>query len=97
MTKPKHTPGSWHRTDTVLDEYYGYFAEIRSDVGNTLIAITPDGDYENHMKLLLAAPEMLAALEAVLDDTGCRLTLKTHDIVSAAIAKAKALPTGEGT
>ena len=46
-----------------MDEYYGEFHELRSDVGNELIALVP---HTKNVNLLRSSPEVLAALEELL-------------------------------
>ena len=71
MEGPTQAP--WHYEPLFEEEYFGEFHELRSDVGNTLIALVPDTE---NVRLLRASPELLAFVEAVAGaphEPDCRL------------------------
>ena len=73
MTEREPTPESWHYGPLGTDEYYGEFHELRSDVGNELIALVP---HAHNLNLLRLAPDLLVFVEAVACDAhepDCRL------------------------
>ena len=70
-TQPSQDP--WHYQPLHQDEYWGEFHELRSDVGHELVALVP---HTKNVRLLRAAPELLAFVEAVAGDPhepDCRL------------------------
>lgn len=100
-TKPTHTPGPWLIDDdsgpdelSVCDESGRY--EIASSVGGPVRQDSEGGynDYrevEANARLIAAAPDLLAALEKALHDSGCDGDLCNwawHEAARTAIAKA---------
>lgn len=73
-----HTPGPWEQRDTP-----GY-NDTEIWAGKMPVAKVRDGDYDS--RLIAAAPDMLAALEAVANWTSSHQSV--FEQVRAAIAKA---------
>ena len=96
-TKQQHTPGPWqHEGRKVLKFYAG----MRPSESVGSIALCHGEDAEANARLIAAAPELLAACEAVqrwlldsgpLKDDGMThpLFIKANNLVSAAILKAE--------
>ena len=89
--KAKHTPGPWR----VVPQAGEYFYEIRGGTVKDSILIAEISDIcerDENARLIAAAPDMLAALEAILPTTKSDEWLLTyHDLarVRAAIRKAR--------
>lgn len=99
----EHTPGPWEPTfnpkrdntevcsimDMGGDPDTGYVADVyRNYVGSKI----PESEYQANARLIAAAPELLEALEAMLDERGalCREPENEAETIAlAAIAKAK--------
>jgi hypothetical protein len=83
MTK-KHTMGPWHTcgSDGVNVTIEGPCCEHIADVN----VIHGSGCGPANVSLILAAPDLLAACEMVLDDPG--VTASANDVLRAAIKKA---------
>ena len=85
----KHTPGPW----VVYEFVDGY--EIRSPEAECWVATASDPEAgwgaigrEEDARLIAAAPDLLEALERV-KETGVYFGAVPHDMVNAALAKAK--------
>jgi len=103
MTDTKHTPGPWihYGKVTLVDDTYSLFCggvnPVRGHYIGDICSIqscdhidgVPREDAEANARLIAAAPDLLAALEAVEDD-GCwnEFTKGTQDQILAAILKA---------
>lgn len=91
MNDTKHTPGPWlvrQIHDEQVDVVKGDFPK-----GHAIATISTWGDAEliANAHLIAAAPELLAACEQALRESGCDGDLcgwNWHDIMRAAIAKA---------
>ena len=85
-TKAQHTPGPWDFRTGHAPHFQG---QIYDSNGHT-IAISYNDESGKNTQLIAAAPELLAALECLLD---CVTDNRTHgpevDAAAAAIAKAR--------
>lgn len=97
MSETKHTPGPWVRRGA---DTYRWQIECGENPKKAIVVAritTPKGGIpvsDANANLIAASPEMLIALEAVLDDMGGpheRCSDATMDLVSAALKKAGAL------
>lgn len=99
MNTTKHTPGPWE-VITKKSEYYGHkhagfdarHPRIITDKGLAIANVVPwhGVEFAANARLIAAAPELLAALERLLDHTTA--ANKDYDattVARAAIAKAK--------
>jgi hypothetical protein len=89
----KHTPGPWE-TDR-NNVHAGQIATIHHCIGNDWIEVWspnwPDSEetQEANARLIAAAPDLLSALNRLLDDDDAHLTLQgRRNLARAAIAKA---------
>lgn len=83
MSKLKHSPGPWF----VSDEYTGIVVD--SD-GLRVAAAYKDKPYEPHdARLIAAAPELLEALERIINDDRAAVDRDDYLFAKEAIAKAK--------
>lgn len=79
--KPKHTPGPWHLIeDTALSGKRMFHLANKSDYTHGTLQV----DKEEGAALIAAAPNLLTALEAFLNDEK-----DAYEKAHAAIAKAK--------
>ena len=86
----KHTPGPWHigvRTYHAGRDVYGPKGEPVA-VADDAITATPEA--EANARLIAAAPELLAALQAIMDDPDAVDHILHLDAVAADAAIAKA-------
>ena len=81
----KHTPGKWHECDDCEHIILAYDAE--SDRMNELALVYAWDGKKTHLanrRLIACAPELLKALEALVDDEECRFDhhgcCQTHDL-----------------
>lgn len=93
MNKTQHTPGPW----TVTTWHATQHAEINNSENKSIadvwgIDITAD-EMTANAALIAAAPELLTALENVLDCENYEYHEPNYDDIRAAIAKAKGEPT----
>ena len=91
----RHTPGPWHATaEYIRDENDGMIGEATNLWANVK---TPIGERLANAQLMAAAPELLAALRALLATNSCReATYNSNvglaeavDVARAAIANAE--------
>lgn len=83
MSIPNHTPGPWE----VFDEI-----NVRAVNGINRYICTCSGNARANAHLIAAAPDLLAALEAVVEDFGSHnLSVRTINTMIAAIDKAKGI------
>lgn len=112
MSKVTHTPGPWRLKSVggqfLEGEIIGAtkthanlpltIASVRRITANTVAPKTADGESEANARLIFAAPDLLAACEAMLEflpigdypTAGSKSkAIQTRDMVKAAIRKAK--------
>ena len=78
-----HTPGPWHKVeaDTTIP--------IKAANGKTVASVRYSDNDDNDANLIAAAPDLLAALEAIMKGvSGCQKEPQ-YEAARAAIAKAK--------
>ena len=89
-----HTPGPWEydRSETAMQEFRGYSVTYPSDAygpGTRLVLISPEClENEADARLIAAAPDLLEALELLLNQAST-LPMEDRQIGAAAIAKAR--------
>ena len=94
----KHTPGPWHRNIKPATHYNTIFAGRNTHVTRLAVEGKTAEEVEANCALIVAAPELLAALRAAeewadyIDDDENRVPIDMRLAMRAAIAKA----TGEG-
>ena len=98
-TMNKHTPGPWTFENDEEDLDQWLIRAPSTDNNDTVGAVfkTGDSEYDNEVvyfnaHLIAAAPELLEALKAALDDSGCDGDLCAngwHEVARSAIAKAE--------
>jgi hypothetical protein len=87
----KHTPGPWRWWETACGaRVAGHPADGSKNFVCDVLAPERDVSYKANACLIAAAPELLKALEYVLEDDGLipRATAATRAVVRAAIDKA---------
>lgn len=88
MSEMKHTPGPWRTNGCYISSNYG-------EVGHAYwVSSMPDGMSEANARLIAAAPELLEALQAIIDGPGldCVPDNDVQALISSAIAKATGAP-----
>ena len=81
MTDTKHTPGPWHEGSyRSIESQSGTICEVYSHMG---IA-----EADANQKLIAAAPELLAALEWIVNQPTGSMYAEVREAARAAIAKA---------
>lgn len=84
MEQAKHTPGPWE----IREGTYGHASTYDWQIVNKDGEYVCDGDGEANARLITAAPELLDALQAVLDYGSMTGASWIEDKARAAIAKA---------
>ena len=97
MTQPKHTPGPWQRN--ISSRYPIYSEKTEGEKDWQYIASIPQGERANTTEeereanylLIAAAPELLAALEDIVNHKGAGISEEAYRKADKAINKAKGL------
>ncbi len=87
----KHTPGPWYRNIKPASKYNTVWAGRNTHVARVVVDGLPDEQVEANINLIAAAPELLAALQAVVanaPDPHCAITRAIDAQCRAAIAEA---------
>lgn len=90
----KHTPGPWSRNIPPISRYPTIFAGRNTHIAAIKSGAIPESEAEANAALIVAAPELLAALEdffAMIQGEFPSILEDSHhfDKITAAIAKAK--------
>lgn len=89
MTNTKHTPGPWY-IEEQHPKFGGYFIHHNADeTQDSDDVVCSDVTNEANARLIVAAPELLEALEMVSSFNWKNNRTHLLEIVNAAIAKAK--------
>lgn len=64
--KPKHTSGPWHRNVPPAQKYPVVFSGRNTHVARVIADGLPEVEIESNCNLIAAAPDILAALRAIL-------------------------------
>ena len=94
---PKHTPGRWSRNIKPAKKYNTIFAGGNTHVCHLAVTGLTDEEIEGNCNLIMSAPELLAALKALLaydDDPPAAGTFgaEVYQTAHTAIARAEGEP-----
>lgn len=67
MSAPKHTPGPWNRNIKPAKKYATIYAGRNTHVCHLSVSGLTDEEIEGNCNLITAAPDLLNALQGVMD------------------------------
>ena len=86
MSQPKFTPGPWRYASRNVNEIMTTFHGVQ--IGRSYIDVATENEKAD-AHLIAAAPELLEALEAIMENDGTMMRPNCIDKARDAIAKAK--------